>query len=225
MACWMVRIIYNTIELIGWFSHPNVALFVLYLIPEPPNENVQRFLILISKTLQNIANGTLPGKKEQYMESMNGILPSVLPLSLLFNIWYPILPVCGQLTNPCFLCFSFFSFLSFFSLRFYLQPYQSCRRVLRANLCKYFLLLLSYFSHSPSPFEFKPDYSFILLIYGLIIYNYNNNNRVKPIWRYLLIHSQYPPIPIPMLWFPCINTLKPLSLRSMLNWTISPMEW
>jgi hypothetical protein len=28
-------------------------------------------LILLSKTLQNLANGTLPGKKEEYMQKLN----------------------------------------------------------------------------------------------------------------------------------------------------------
>jgi len=41
------------------------------LLEEPPNETAQRYVVLISKTLQNIANGTLPGKKEEYMASLN----------------------------------------------------------------------------------------------------------------------------------------------------------
>jgi len=56
------------------------------LLDEPPNETVQRFLILISKTLQNIANGTLPGKKEQYMESMNDFISShIAPANEFFD--------------------------------------------------------------------------------------------------------------------------------------------
>lgn len=41
---------------------------------EPPGENTQRIVVLLSKVLQSIANGTLPGKKEGYMESMNDFI-------------------------------------------------------------------------------------------------------------------------------------------------------
>lgn len=41
------------------------------LLKEPPHSTAQRQLILIAKVLQNLANDTLPGKKEGYMERLN----------------------------------------------------------------------------------------------------------------------------------------------------------
>jgi len=41
------------------------------LVKDPPNENAQRYEVLLSKVLQSISNETLPGQKEGYMESMN----------------------------------------------------------------------------------------------------------------------------------------------------------
>eukprot|EP01119_Soliformovum_irregulare_P023380 TRINITY_DN8156_c0_g2_i1.p1 TRINITY_DN8156_c0_g2~~TRINITY_DN8156_c0_g2_i1.p1 ORF type:complete len:141 (+),score=30.67 TRINITY_DN8156_c0_g2_i1:183-605(+) len=41
---------------------------------EPPNQDCQRCLILLSKTLQNLALGTLPGKKEPFMLTMNDFI-------------------------------------------------------------------------------------------------------------------------------------------------------
>jgi len=35
------------------------------LLEEPPNENSQRYLILLSKTLHNLSTGTLPGQKRR----------------------------------------------------------------------------------------------------------------------------------------------------------------
>jgi len=46
------------------------------LLPQPPGEKTQRSLILIGKLLQNIANGTLPGNKERYMQSSNDFISS-----------------------------------------------------------------------------------------------------------------------------------------------------
>ena len=41
------------------------------LLEEPPNENSQRYLILLSKTLHNLSTGTLAGQKEEYMHKLN----------------------------------------------------------------------------------------------------------------------------------------------------------
>lgn len=41
------------------------------LLRDPPNPTAQRQLILIAKVFQNLANDTLPGKKETYMERLN----------------------------------------------------------------------------------------------------------------------------------------------------------
>jgi len=51
---------------------------------EPPDEVSQRYLILLSKVLQNIANGTLPGNKEKYMESLNEFIQSHLDNAVQF---------------------------------------------------------------------------------------------------------------------------------------------
>ena len=42
----------------------------------PPNAMAQRQLILIAKVMQNLANDTLPGKKEGYMERLNEFITS-----------------------------------------------------------------------------------------------------------------------------------------------------
>jgi len=46
------------------------------LLKEPPNAMAQRQLILIAKVMQNLANDTLPGKKEGYMERLNEFITS-----------------------------------------------------------------------------------------------------------------------------------------------------
>jgi hypothetical protein len=42
------------------------------LLKEPPHSTAQRQLILIAKVLQNLANDTLPGKKEGYVGGGGG---------------------------------------------------------------------------------------------------------------------------------------------------------
>lgn len=44
------------------------------LLKDAPHETVQRQLILLGKVLQNLANNTLPGKKEAYMERLNSFI-------------------------------------------------------------------------------------------------------------------------------------------------------
>eukprot|EP01122_Echinamoeba_exundans_P016376 TRINITY_DN826_c1_g1_i1.p1 TRINITY_DN826_c1_g1~~TRINITY_DN826_c1_g1_i1.p1 ORF type:complete len:1830 (+),score=264.46 TRINITY_DN826_c1_g1_i1:54-5543(+) len=44
------------------------------LLANPPAETSQRYFVLISKVLQNLANETLPGDKEEYMAPMNGFV-------------------------------------------------------------------------------------------------------------------------------------------------------
>eukprot|EP01087_Luapelamoeba_hula_P014658 TRINITY_DN4339_c0_g2_i1.p1 TRINITY_DN4339_c0_g2~~TRINITY_DN4339_c0_g2_i1.p1 ORF type:complete len:943 (-),score=160.44 TRINITY_DN4339_c0_g2_i1:50-2878(-) len=46
------------------------------LLPEPPHPTSQRQLILLAKVMQNLANDTLPGKKEHYMERLNEFITS-----------------------------------------------------------------------------------------------------------------------------------------------------
>jgi len=46
------------------------------LLKAPPNAMAQRQLILIAKVMQNLANDTLPGKKEGYMERLNEFITS-----------------------------------------------------------------------------------------------------------------------------------------------------
>jgi len=59
------------------FICPSLATPHVYgLTATPPTDQFQRMLVLLSKVLQNIANGTLPGKKEAYMESMNSFIES-----------------------------------------------------------------------------------------------------------------------------------------------------
>lgn len=48
-----------------------VAPHVYGLLPENPNETSQRYFILIAKTLQNLANETLPGTNEEFMAPIN----------------------------------------------------------------------------------------------------------------------------------------------------------
>lgn len=57
-----------------------VFIYIFYSITAPhaygllkgtPSENTQRKLILVSKILQNLANGILFGKKEEFMKKMN----------------------------------------------------------------------------------------------------------------------------------------------------------
>jgi len=46
------------------------------LSTEPPNDVAQRYLVLVSKILQNLVNGTLPGHKENFMENLNEFILS-----------------------------------------------------------------------------------------------------------------------------------------------------
>eukprot|EP01090_Pellita_catalonica_P013845 TRINITY_DN3374_c0_g2_i1.p1 TRINITY_DN3374_c0_g2~~TRINITY_DN3374_c0_g2_i1.p1 ORF type:complete len:524 (-),score=110.28 TRINITY_DN3374_c0_g2_i1:283-1854(-) len=51
-----------------------VAPHLFGLTEEPPNAKAQRQLVLLVKVLQNLANGSLPGKKEEYMQRLNGFI-------------------------------------------------------------------------------------------------------------------------------------------------------
>ncbi|KAL6055862.1 Ras GTPase activating protein ira2 [Balamuthia mandrillaris] len=53
-----------------------MAPHVYGLLKNPPHGTCQRQLILIAKVLQNLANDTLPGKKEHYMERLNDFITS-----------------------------------------------------------------------------------------------------------------------------------------------------
>jgi neurofibromin 1 len=53
-----------------------LAPHVYGLLDEPPNQECQRYLILLSKILQNLASGTLPGKKEDFLQKMNDFIAS-----------------------------------------------------------------------------------------------------------------------------------------------------
>ena len=44
------------------------------IIPDPPNEFLQRKLVLLSKVLQNLANGVQFGDKEDFMAPLNSFL-------------------------------------------------------------------------------------------------------------------------------------------------------
>jgi len=46
------------------------------LTKSPPGAQAQRYLILLTKVLQNLANNTLPGNKEAYMQRMNEFIVS-----------------------------------------------------------------------------------------------------------------------------------------------------
>jgi len=46
------------------------------LLEEPPNQNCQRYLILLSKTLQHLAYGTLPGRKEEFLQRLSEFITS-----------------------------------------------------------------------------------------------------------------------------------------------------
>jgi hypothetical protein len=46
------------------------------LLKDPPHSTTQRQLILVAKVMQNLANDTLPGKKEGYMERLNDFITS-----------------------------------------------------------------------------------------------------------------------------------------------------
>jgi len=46
------------------------------LLPEPPSASVQRQLVLLSKILQNLANGLRFGKKEEFMMKLNDFIDS-----------------------------------------------------------------------------------------------------------------------------------------------------
>jgi hypothetical protein len=59
------------------FLCPSITAPHIYgLMTEPPASEAQRYLVLLSKILQNLANNTLPGKKEEYMEKMNDFIVS-----------------------------------------------------------------------------------------------------------------------------------------------------
>ena len=47
-------------------------------LAEPPSPTAQRQYILISKVLQNLANNTLPGAKEEYMRALNDFITTNL---------------------------------------------------------------------------------------------------------------------------------------------------
>jgi len=53
-----------------------MAPHVYGLLKDAPHPTAQRQLILIAKVLQNLANDTLPGKKEAYMEALNAFITS-----------------------------------------------------------------------------------------------------------------------------------------------------
>ena len=57
-------------------SHTISKFSNIYFSLEPPESNVQRTLILLSKVLQNLANGILFGKKENYMVKLNEFITS-----------------------------------------------------------------------------------------------------------------------------------------------------
>jgi len=50
------------------------------LLNDPPTPTSQRQLILISKVLQSIANMSLPGNKEPFMQSMHGYIEKKIPV-------------------------------------------------------------------------------------------------------------------------------------------------
>eukprot|EP01129_Flabellula_baltica_P013591 TRINITY_DN6340_c0_g1_i1.p1 TRINITY_DN6340_c0_g1~~TRINITY_DN6340_c0_g1_i1.p1 ORF type:complete len:1385 (-),score=242.74 TRINITY_DN6340_c0_g1_i1:11-4165(-) len=54
------------------------------LLQEPPHPNTQRKLVLISKVIQSIANMSLPGKKEPFMESLTPFIQNNIPKIKLF---------------------------------------------------------------------------------------------------------------------------------------------
>lgn len=45
---------------------------------EPPSSESRRALVLVTKTLQNLANGLYFGEKEEYMENLNEFIKSKL---------------------------------------------------------------------------------------------------------------------------------------------------
>jgi hypothetical protein len=50
------------------------------LLPSPPNTICQRQLVLIGKVIQNLANMTMPGVKETFMQQVRrSVLPAGLP--------------------------------------------------------------------------------------------------------------------------------------------------
>lgn len=54
------------------------------LLENPPNTLTQRQLVLISKTLQCLANMTVPGKKEKYMERLSDFISNGIPKVIKF---------------------------------------------------------------------------------------------------------------------------------------------
>lgn len=54
------------------------------LLDDPAHQVAQRQLILVSKVLQNLANDTLPGAKEAYMEQLNQFIITNKPMLELF---------------------------------------------------------------------------------------------------------------------------------------------
>lgn len=54
------------------FICPSImAPHVYGLVTTPPNETAQRYFVLLAKSLQNLANQTLPGTNEDFMARMN----------------------------------------------------------------------------------------------------------------------------------------------------------
>lgn len=84
-STWKSLQLENTFEFDGIFDLPIfVTLFNFKLnfrfqfdfnlkfnLKEPPREGCQRNIVLVSKLMQNLANNTLPGNKETYMQKLN----------------------------------------------------------------------------------------------------------------------------------------------------------
>jgi len=72
------------------------------LSPNPPTEVTQRQLILLSKVLQNLANGQRFGKKEEFMSSMNDFIDNnILTLQAFYNhLPEPRLQECQAVVIP-----------------------------------------------------------------------------------------------------------------------------
>jgi len=67
------------------FVCPSITSPHIYgLLPEPLYEASQRYAILLSKVLQNISNGTMPGNKEEYMAFLNKFIEQHIPQAMSF---------------------------------------------------------------------------------------------------------------------------------------------
>lgn len=69
------------------FICPSIMAPHIYgLLENPPNEVAQRYFVLLSKSLQNLANETLPGTNEDFMARMNQfITQNIEPLHMWIN--------------------------------------------------------------------------------------------------------------------------------------------